>query len=240
MIIADHDFTANFLNALGYEDQAMMRDVITDELARLIVEDKKDIVNILRNEGINVSIGDNNEKIGNYITSEIAKGNQSLLAEISNLIAKKRFDKQAALSTIFNASGKWKERRAAKKAKRQTKRGERQTARSERKVTRQQQRSEATSDESSERFWDKMKRSFGSEDVVGTSSVLIANALTGQYSKKSAQNQALLNERLRMQEMQNASKQRKKLKMWQKIAITGGSLALVGFVFALIVRKKSE
>jgi hypothetical protein len=92
MIYAKHDFTKNFVNAIGYDDNRMISDMVRDELARLIVEDKKDVVKLLRDENINVKIGDNDSILANYITREIANGNKNFTIKISKMIAKRRVD----------------------------------------------------------------------------------------------------------------------------------------------------
>ena len=59
MIYKEHNFTENFCNAIGYKDDSMMKDIVFDELSRLIVDEKPDVVKLLRANGINVSVKDN-------------------------------------------------------------------------------------------------------------------------------------------------------------------------------------
>lgn len=92
MIYAEHDFTQNFCNAIGYEDSFMLKDIIIDEIARQIVENKKDVVGLLRKQNINVSIRDNNQIISNAVINEISKGNDEVTKGISNMISLNRFD----------------------------------------------------------------------------------------------------------------------------------------------------
>ena len=92
MIYKEHDFTENFCNAVGYKDESMMRDIMFDELSRLIVEEKPDVIKLLRNDGINANVQDSDIVISNLITKEIAKGNNKITNGIADLIAKNRFE----------------------------------------------------------------------------------------------------------------------------------------------------
>jgi hypothetical protein len=97
MIYAKHDFTSNFLNAVGNNDKGMLQDMIIDEVAKLIVEDKKDIVKLLRKEGINVSINDTQQVIANAITKEIANGNVKFTDKLSKMVASRRVDSKIVI-----------------------------------------------------------------------------------------------------------------------------------------------
>jgi predicted RNA binding protein with dsRBD fold (UPF0201 family) len=95
MIYKDHNFTENFCNAIGYKDEGMMKDIILDELSRLIVDEKTDVVKLLRDNDINVSVKDNDIVIANIITNEISKDNDKVTKGISDLITKSRFNTES-------------------------------------------------------------------------------------------------------------------------------------------------
>ena len=89
MIYADHDFAFNYFNAVGVNDKFSIQHQLLDEIARLIVENKKDIVDLLRKNGFNVSIKDNEVKIGEIIASEIGKKNKQIISGITKIIIDK-------------------------------------------------------------------------------------------------------------------------------------------------------
>lgn len=93
MIFAKHDFQKNYLNAINDNDREMTKDVIIDELAKLIVNNKTQIVKIMRTHGVQVSYSDNKKKISNVLTSEIGK-NKELRNEISKLIVQYNVNKK--------------------------------------------------------------------------------------------------------------------------------------------------
>jgi hypothetical protein len=108
MIYKDHNFTENFCNAIGYNDEGMMKDIILDELSRLIVDEKTDVVKLLRDNDINVSVKDNDIVIANIITNEISKGNDKITKGIADLIAKSQFNSESykSFSGKLSADGK--------------------------------------------------------------------------------------------------------------------------------------
>lgn len=89
MIYVDHDFTANYLNAVGTKDDFMQRDIVVDEIAKLIVEQTKDIVDLLRANGFNVSIKDNIDKITETLKYQLEKGNKNIIQGLTVLIAER-------------------------------------------------------------------------------------------------------------------------------------------------------
>jgi hypothetical protein len=105
MIFARHDFTENFFNAVGYKDEQMENLILIDEIARLIVDDKKSIVEILRKNGINISFKDNPELIKSYLVKEIENGNNSVINFISSRIALNQIDetKLKGIASKYNA-----------------------------------------------------------------------------------------------------------------------------------------
>jgi hypothetical protein len=92
MIFAKHDFTDNFFSAVGYKDETMENMIIIDEIARLIVDDKKSVVENLRKNGINVSFKDNPEIIKAFLVREIESGNDNVINFISTKIALTQLD----------------------------------------------------------------------------------------------------------------------------------------------------
>lgn len=94
MIFADHNFTENFCSASGNQDGFMLNEIVIDELARQIVENKNDVVSLLRRHGVNVSLNDNNKTISLATTREIAKGNKDISKTIANQIMSNRFEKE--------------------------------------------------------------------------------------------------------------------------------------------------
>lgn len=89
MIYADHDFATNFFNAVGNNDTFSVQHQIIDEIAKLVVINKRDIVQLLRGAGINISIQDNNLKVGSYLASELKRGNANVKAGIVDLLKEK-------------------------------------------------------------------------------------------------------------------------------------------------------
>jgi hypothetical protein len=90
MIYANHNFTSNFLNAVGSKDKFMQKDIILDALAKLIYEDRtrKDIIDLLKENGFNVSIKDKHDKIINIISDQVRRKNKHIINGLVNLILK--------------------------------------------------------------------------------------------------------------------------------------------------------
>lgn len=188
MIYKDHNFTENFCSAVGYEDEGMMKDIIFDELARLIVNEKTDVVKLLRDNDINVSVKDNDLKISNIITNEISKGNDNVTNGISDLISKGRFEQEKYKSfTSRNMAA-------------------------DSKVT---------------SFLDNLNKVLNDKNVQEGVSAVSALALKKAFNKKSpsttAQNNANLNERLKMSQ---ASNTKKKINIKVVLVITGVVLVI--------------
>lgn len=109
MIFASHNFTANFLNAVGYHDKFMADQIIIDEVARLIVDDKKNVVEALRKVGVNATYQDNNDLIKSMLVKEIEDENPSILKFLSDRIVQNQFNeakfKELVSSAKINATG---------------------------------------------------------------------------------------------------------------------------------------
>lgn len=89
MIYADHDFAKNYFNAVGHNDKFSVKHQLIDEIGKLIISNKKDIVDLLRESGINVSIKDNELKIGQFLSDELSKGNKVITNSVVKLIIDK-------------------------------------------------------------------------------------------------------------------------------------------------------
>lgn len=92
MIFAKHNFTDNFFSAVGYNDKFMESNIIIDEIARILVDDKKSVVDFLRSIGINVTYKDNNEYIKNQIVNEIVGENRKVIKFLADKIVKNQLD----------------------------------------------------------------------------------------------------------------------------------------------------
>jgi predicted transcriptional regulator with HTH domain len=112
MIFAKHNFSTNFINAIGYQDEFMANQIIIDEVARLIVEDKKNVVEALRKSGVNATYKDNNGLIKALLVKEIEDGNKDILKFLSHKILQNQGDENKlneivseAANQVKNATG---------------------------------------------------------------------------------------------------------------------------------------
>lgn len=107
MIWGKHNFTSNYINAIGYRDEFMAEEIIIDEIARLIVEDKKDVVEALRKAGINATYKDNNGFIKALLVKEIENENPDIIRFISEKIVHNQVDsaKLDELVKSYKATG---------------------------------------------------------------------------------------------------------------------------------------
>jgi len=110
MIFAKHDFTDNFFSAVGYQDELMEDLILIDEIARLIVDDKKSIVDLLRANGINVTYKDNPDMIKTYLVREIENDNEKVIGFLSSRIVLNQVDESRLkeITSKFNADSKTK------------------------------------------------------------------------------------------------------------------------------------
>lgn len=221
MIYADHNFTTNFCNAVGTENDLVAQQIVIDELARLIVENKRQVVNLLRKNNVGVTINDPNNIIGNLIVKEISNRNQKIIKGISDLIAEERFSEIEFLN--FINLFKSKEEREAAKQERQDKRDIRK--------------------EEENTIGDKLKRLFADDRFKEGASQLVALQLQKSYDKQvpttTTKNQNVLDERLRISQIKEDTKKRKS--KGTKIAlIIGGSLLAVTLVTTIIIIRKRK
>jgi hypothetical protein len=183
MINAEHDFTENFCSAVGYSNDFMMKDIIIDEVGRLIVENKPDVVRLLRQNGINATVNDSSKVISVYLVNEISKENEPIISGISLMIAKNRFEEQKYKSFI----GKIKSEKNSKN-----------------------------------------KNAIGDIETQGATNI-IKEALSKAYNKispkQTAENQANLDERLKI----NQTRQKAKLNI-KRILIITGIAGILGFM----------
>jgi hypothetical protein len=107
MIFAKHNFTSNFLNAVGLKDEFMADQILIDEVARLIVDDKKNVVEALRKSNVNATYRDNNDFIKALLVKEIETGNKDILRFLSERIIATQLNdqefKEIAALTLSNA-----------------------------------------------------------------------------------------------------------------------------------------
>jgi predicted transcriptional regulator with HTH domain len=109
MIFAKHNFTTNFINAIGYQDEFMADQIIIDEVARMIVDDKKNVVEALRKVGVNATYKDNNDFIKALLVKEIEDGNPDILKFLSEKILQNQADEEKLKELVHespqNATG---------------------------------------------------------------------------------------------------------------------------------------
>ena len=90
-IYAEHNFTENYLNAIGGNDDHMQQEMVIDELGRLIVDNKREVVNMLRSNSVNVKINDVNDKLINILTKYI-NSDAGIRGQIIDMIKAKSVD----------------------------------------------------------------------------------------------------------------------------------------------------
>lgn len=233
MIYAEHDFTMNFCNAIGYSNDFMMRDILIDEVGRLIIENKADVVKLLRNNGINATVNDSPETIALYITNEIAKKNEAIVNGIAAMISRNQFNEQkfkTFTGAVLAQKGKHMNADATT--------GDKTAALIAGAKTGGLTGAAATPTEKS--FWKKLGEAFKDPAIQQSASTLIAAGLTKAYDKSTpkttSENQANLNERLKI----NQVKQKPKLDYKKIIIITGGLVIIGTLAFLLIKAKKQQ
>jgi hypothetical protein len=211
MIYANHNFTANFLNAASFDDAMMIRNMIVDELARLIVENKKDVVNILRHENLNITVNDDNNTISQVLAKEIVNGNEKVIGALSKLISDNEFDSDEAKNFV-NIFGIGKKNKSS---------GDRQKGVFKQKL--------AT-------FLKKDATKEGLSDLIALG---LKKSFDKSKAKQTQQSQAVLTERLKLNEMK-ASKEKKGGRK-KKILIIGAiSFSVAAIATAIILIRKSN
>lgn len=214
MINAEHDFTLNFCNAIGYDNEFMLKDIIIDEVARQIVENKNDVVKLLRSNNLNATINDPNNVIAGILINEIAKGNKSITTGIADMISKNRFEVKKFEKTFKNLV------EPVNTSTINTSIGQ-------------------TSTTQDKQFWSNLTKILENETVQNTVTTLISNGLEKAYSKDTpnttSENTANLNERLKINQTRQASQIN-----YKKIVIISGIVIVVGILIVQIVKLKNR
>lgn len=89
LVYANHDFTTNFLSAVGVDDEFMKTDIIIDEIGRIISTDKNRIVKMLRDCGVDASYSDDPVRISELVKNEIIN-NDNFTKKLSKYIINTR------------------------------------------------------------------------------------------------------------------------------------------------------
>ena len=101
---AHHDFTENFLSATGYNDSFMTGQMLMDEIAKLVVDNKQFVVKSMRSHGFNATINDNNKILIKKLFEALSK-NDDLKQVISAFIVEKNIDEQKAKKLFIGFAG---------------------------------------------------------------------------------------------------------------------------------------
>ena len=80
-----HSFVKNFNNAVKYKDSHFMKDLLHDEIAKLIVHDKNNVVRAIINGGITIDKIPSNRKTAKIIITNISR-NEKLRKGLIELI----------------------------------------------------------------------------------------------------------------------------------------------------------
>jgi len=214
MIFGKHDFTYNFLNAIGYQDEFMADQIIIDEVARLIVEEKKNVVEALRKVGVNATYRDNNDLIKSMLVKEIEDKNPTILKFLSEKIVQNQIDENkvkeiaaiAAKSKKVNATGDG-------------------------------------TDKASSTFAQNLNSILSNETVKDSLSTLVAGGIQKVFSKGNTSkttNDQLLSERLKINEMQAAAAAKTSKKKILIFVLVSAGILIVGGVVYFMVRKKYD
>jgi hypothetical protein len=212
-IYIEHNLTENFINAVGYDDKFMQAEILIDEIARLIVDDKRFVVRLLRSQNINVTIRNNNEKIADALLRNI--DNPVILKKLSSRIADEidtdyLKQKNNQYQNLFGI-GKNKTEKTPKQKK-----------------------------EKSGAVKNLLSKLFQDEEIQENVGTMIGTSIKKAFQKKKTAkkgaakitNSDILKERLKINEMQN-SKKKKPFPQWAKIAII--STASVGVVLTIVL-----
>lgn len=100
LVYANHDFTTNFLSAVGVDDEFMKTDIIIDEIGRIIATDKNRIVKMLRDCGVDASYSDDPVRISELVKNEIIN-NDNFTKKLSKYIINTRTS-DSEVKNFFN------------------------------------------------------------------------------------------------------------------------------------------
>lgn len=209
MIFGRHNFTSNFLNAVGYQDEFMADQIIIDEVARLIVEDKKNVVEALRKAGVNSTYRDNNDLVKAMLIKEVEDGNKDIIKWIADKIVQNQVDElklkeivalpksksEGKNSTIKNATGSF-----------------------------------------ADNLGKVLQNENVKEAVSGLIASGVSKLFSKKNTQKASNDQQLA-ERLKINEMQAATAKTKKKKTLVILLVIAGTLTIAGVVFFLVKRK---
>jgi len=102
LIYAEHNFTENFLCAVGADDDFMKTDIVIDEIGRIISTDKNRMVKMLRDSGVDASYADSALRISELTQSEIANN-----PEFTNKLSKYIVDSRSSNTEVENFFGSY-------------------------------------------------------------------------------------------------------------------------------------
>jgi uncharacterized membrane protein YheB (UPF0754 family) len=218
MIFGKHNFTHNFLNAIGYQDEFMADQIIIDEVARLIVEEKKNVVEALRKVGVNATYRDNNDLIKSMLIKEIEDSNPTIVKFLSEKIVQNQIDENKVKEI------------AALAAKGKT------TKKADGSVDEQAYIGKNT-------FSQNLSTILNNETVKDSLSTLIAGGIKKVFSKSNTDkttNDQLLSERLKINEMQAAAAAKTSKKKILILVLVSAGVLIVGGVVYFMVRRKYD
>jgi len=125
LIYGTHNFSENYLSAIGVSDDFMKSEILIDEIGKLIIENKRDVVDLLRKNSVNASINDNNQKLA-YIFAKYIGSDKKIRLEVVDMIKNKSIDQDKFTNFIgtevyHNATGKGNEKNTKRFAERNQK-----------------------------------------------------------------------------------------------------------------------
>lgn len=226
-IFVSHNFTDNFLNAIGASDNFMLSEMIIDEVGKLIVENKREVVDLLRKHNIGVSIRDNNVKISQMLSRYISS-DPKIRYEITDLIKSKSVNMDRVQSFIgevnyLQATGKT---------------DPKVNQRNKRKLGK---KSNSFQSEKNDQFLKNVKENISEKNTLESISNAIADTLEKTFSPERMgtaaspleYNSMLLEERVKMNEIdvKNTLPKWAKITIYTTIAtiIIGGAIFLVRY-----------
>lgn len=101
MIFAYHNFVDNYASADARNDDFMKKTIIVDEIARVITNNKIQLVKLLRSNGVNATYNDTSKRLLE-LTLMLISQNEGFIFDLKNLIVQNH--KQGA---VASANGKF-------------------------------------------------------------------------------------------------------------------------------------
>lgn len=214
IIHVSHNFTENFLNAIGASDEFMQQEMLIDEVGRLICENKRDIVDLLRNNNINVTIRDKETKIAQILPKYIYSDSK-IRAAIAELIVQKAVNLEKLnkiVNDTYNPSAESK-------------------------------KTNTTDNKFAENIKSVISNSNSQESIANAIAnnlqLTFDSKVVGDAPSALETNSKILQERIMMNQLQTI----KKLPMWAKVSIgIGITVLVVGAVYLVgkLMKKTSE